>query len=30
MHTNLGQMQPTRPWPQDEFVQRLERELQRR
>lgn len=30
MHTNLGQMQPTRPWPQDELVRRLEQELQRR
>lgn len=30
MHTNLGQMQPSRPWPQDELVARLERELRRR
>ena len=30
MFTNLGTMLPTRPWPQHELVQRLERELQRR
>lgn len=30
MFTNLGTMTPTRPWPQHELVQRLERELQRR
>jgi hypothetical protein len=30
MFTNLGTMQPTRPWPQHELVQRLEQELRRR
>lgn len=30
LFTNLGTMTPTRPWPQHELVQRLERELQRR
>ncbi len=30
MHTNLGQMLPTRAWPQHELVAKLERELQRR
>lgn len=30
MFTNLGQMQPSTPWPPHEVVQRLERELRRR
>lgn len=30
LFTNLGQMQPTTPWPAHELVQRLEQELRRR
>lgn len=30
MFTNLGQMRPTTPWPDDDLVRRLERNLRRR